>query len=236
MTHETQRRKHWHLGSITALVATLAVVAGSLAATVAPASAAGWYRHHGTTTTTSSTTTSTSPTTTTSTTATPSGEPGVRGFAGPPGVRFCLVRQHRRRGHGWVWVTTRARCVVKAHGQGAGNGRGGHNYSTTTTSSTTTSSTTTSSTTSTTLAAANCTAAESGTPLSRAGLGGEHQRSLFGRRPARQRSGRQPGHTVQHRRARGLGPVLRGGPGLGPDLRRAGNGRAQLDDRLRPGL
>ena len=169
MTHETQRRKHWHLGSITALVATLAVVAGSLAATVAPASAAGWYRHHGTTTTTSSTTTSTSPTTTTSTTVTPSGEPRVRGFAGPPGVRFCLVRQHRRRGHGWVWVTTRARCVAKAHGQGAGNGRGGHNYSTTTTSSTTTSSTTTSSTTSTTLAAANCTAAESGTPLSRAG-------------------------------------------------------------------
>ena len=29
------------------MVATLAVVAGSLAATVAPASAAGWYRHHG---------------------------------------------------------------------------------------------------------------------------------------------------------------------------------------------
>ena len=36
MTHETQRRKQWYLGSVTALVVTLAVVAGSLAATVAP--------------------------------------------------------------------------------------------------------------------------------------------------------------------------------------------------------
>ena len=174
MTHETQRRKHWYLGGVTALVATLAVVAGSLVATVAPASAAGWYRHHGSTTTTSSTTTSTSPTTTTSTTATPSGKPGVRGFASPPRIRFCLVRQHRRHGHGWVW--TRTRCIVKSHGQGGGNGKGGHNYVTTTTSPTTTSSTTTStsstttsSTTSTTLAPVNCTAAESGTPLSRTG-------------------------------------------------------------------
>lgn len=167
------------------MVATLAVVAGSLAATVAPASADGWYWHHGSTTTTSptsttsSTTTTTAPTTTTSSSTTssttiPSGRPGVRGLGGPGKARFCLVRRHRGHGRGWIW--SRARCVVKSHGGGAGNGRGGHNYATTTTAPTTTSSTTTStsstttsSTTSTTLAPANCTADESGTALSHTG-------------------------------------------------------------------
>ncbi|MGO9657825.1 MAG: discoidin domain-containing protein [Acidimicrobiales bacterium] len=170
MTYQRQRRRHWYPGGLTALVATLAVIAGSLAVTVAPASAGGWYWHHRTTTTTptsttTSTTTTTEPTTTTWSTAT-SGTPGLRGVGGPGGTRSCFVRQHRRRGGGWVWA--RARCVVRSHARGAGNGQGRHNYAVTTTSSTTTSSTTTS-TTSTTLAAANCTAAESGSPLSRAG-------------------------------------------------------------------
>ncbi len=174
MTHETQRRRHGYLGGVAALVATMAVVAGLLAASVVPASADGWYRHHGTTTTSStsttpSTTTTTAPTTTTWTSTTPTGRPGGGGFGGPGQGRYCLVLRHRSHGHGWMW--SRARCAVRGRGAGAGNGRGRHNYATTTTtSSTTTSSTTTStSTTSTTLAAVNCTATESGAPLSRTG-------------------------------------------------------------------
>ena len=58
MIQKMQGGRHRYVGSVMALVATVAVVAGSLAASAGPASAAGKYRHHhyGSTTTTSTTT------------------------------------------------------------------------------------------------------------------------------------------------------------------------------------
>ena len=78
------------------MVAALAIVGGSLAATVAPASAYGSHHHHrwgGSSTTTSSTTTSSTTTTTTVPTTTSSSTttvPGTPGLARGHG-RTCLV-------------------------------------------------------------------------------------------------------------------------------------------------